>query len=255
VILTILIGTVPYYLLKSIGPSLLPAANYPYLWVVGILYPQGFFIPFTALLIAAGSMPEEYEQGTAEILLSKPVTRDEYLLGKYTGGFMLLTMVILLNAALSLALASFAFGSQLSLDVFPFVVLSQVFSSLLFYSVAFMSGELVRRSSLSYIIASAVYFASEVSGIFLRVIYNLTRNPFYQNINVYLPTTPVSSLPVLVAKPGLPVEGLFMLNLIGINASETSIAFSVALIAAYTLVALLISRIYFNWADVAKRIG
>jgi ABC-2 type transport system permease protein len=68
VILTILIATVPYYLLKSANVPIFTPEQYSYLWVLGILIPNGFFIPFTALLIAAGSMAEEYEQGTAEIL-------------------------------------------------------------------------------------------------------------------------------------------------------------------------------------------
>lgn len=255
VVITILIDTVPYYLLKSAGSSLFPPQDYPYVWVLGIFVPQGFFLPFTALLIAAGSMSEEYEQGTAEVLLSKPVTRDEYFAGKYIGGFLLLTCVILLNSILSLASATFTYGVQSSLEVLPLVVLSQVFSAVVFYSVAFMSGELVRRSSLSYILASAVYFTSEISGIYLRVIYGLTGNPLYQQVNSYLPTTPVTSLPLLVAKPGLSSQAESLLQLLGNGPVETSIAFSVLLIALYGAFAIAIARTYFNWVDVAKRIA
>jgi ABC-2 type transport system permease protein len=254
-VLTILIDTIPYYLLRTSAPTLFTVAENPYAWVLGIFVPQGFFLPFTALLIAAGSMSEEYEQGTAEVLLSKPVSRDEFLAGKFTGGYMLLTMVILLNAALSVTAATLAFGGQMSLGVLPAVVVSQVFSSVVFYSLAFMSGELVRRSSLSYVLASAVYFTSEIAGIYLRVIYEFTGNIFYQHLNFYLPTTPGSSLTVLVAQPGLQAPAFTILQLVGIGATETSIPFSVGLILAYALTAIVLTRLHFNWADISKRVA
>jgi ABC-2 type transport system permease protein len=255
VVLTILIDTIPYYLLRSSGPSLLPVVDDPYLWVTGIFVPQGFFLPFIALLIAAGSMSEEYEQGTAEVLLSKPVSREEFFFGKFSGGFLLLTIIILLNATLSLTSATISFGTQQALGVLPIVVVSQIFSSIVFYSVAFMSGELVRRSSLSYVLASAVYFTSEIAGIYLRVIFELTGNGFYQQINSYLPTTPVSSLPYLVGRPGLPAGALSVLTFVDIGATETSIAFSIGLILAFALGAIILAALHFRWADVAKRVA
>ena len=255
VIVTILISTIPAVAIKSVGGSLLPVDDYPYLWVFGVFLVQGFFLPFTALLIAAGSMAEEYEQGTAEVLLSKPVTRDEFFAGKFCGGFILITSVVVLNAILSVTTATLTFGGQEALGVLPPVVLSQAYSALVFFSVAFMSGELVRRSSLSYIIASAVYFTSEIAGIILRVIFGLTGNTTYQEINIYLPTTPVTSLPLQVGLPNLPAGAKDILSFIGSNPTETSVAFSVGLIALYALVATAIARTYFNWADVSKRVA
>jgi ABC-2 type transport system permease protein len=255
VVVTILISTIPVILLKSVGGSLLPPGDYPFIWVFGIFVVQGFFLPFTALLIAAGSMSEEYEQGTAEVLLSKPVTRDEYFSGKFLGGYMLISGVILLNATLSVTSASFTFGTQDGLSILPPVVLSQIYSALIFFSVAFMSGELVRRSSLSYIIASAVYFTSEIAGIVLRAIYTLTGDAFYQQINVYLPTSPVSSLPLQIGQPGLPAAANQVLRFIGNGPTETSTVFSIGLIALYAFFAIAIARTYFSWADIAKRVA
>ena len=255
VVVTLLIGTIPAILIKSVGGSFLPPSDYPFIWVFGVFLVQGFFLPFTALLVAAGSMSEEYEQGTAEVLLSKPVTRDEFYAVMFAGGFILVAAVVLLNATLSVTSATFTFGTQDALSVLPAVVLSQVYSALIFYSVAFMSGELVRRSSLSYIIASAVFFASVITGTILRVIYTVTGNGFYQQINVYLPTTPGSSLPLQVALPGLPADAKDLLQLIGSGPTETSIAFSVGLIAVYAIAAIVVTRAHLNWADVSKRVA
>ena len=70
VALTILIDTAPYYALAASHTAIVPPPLHPYLWIVGVFVPQAFFLQFIALLIAAGSMSEEYEQGTAEVLLS-----------------------------------------------------------------------------------------------------------------------------------------------------------------------------------------
>ncbi len=255
VALTILLDTAPYYALAVAGVSLIPATYHPYLWVVGIFIPQAFFLQFIALLIAAGSMSEEYEQGTAEVLLSKPVSRSEYFFGKYLGGYILLMMVVGLNAVLTVSSATFVFGPQVGLLVLPLVLVVQVFSGLVFYSVAFMIGELVRRSSLSYILSSAIFFTSEIVGIYLTVIYSLTGEAVFKTASLYLPTSPVDSLPLLLAEPRLPGTVQLLFRLGGVGAVETSVAFSVLLIAAYSVVATAIAIAYFSRVDIAKKIA
>src|SRR5437870_11975257 len=69
---TVLLDTLPYYALSTAGTTLIPGSAYPYIWVAGVFAVQPLFLNFTAILIAAGAMSEEYEQGTAELLLSKP---------------------------------------------------------------------------------------------------------------------------------------------------------------------------------------
>jgi ABC-2 type transport system permease protein len=255
VALTILLDTVPYYALSGAGTSLIPAPLRPYLWVVGVFVPQAFFLQFIALLIAAGSMSEEYEQGTAEVLLSKPVGRNEYFLGKYLGGYALLVFVVILNVVLSVASATYVFGPQMGLSILPFVLLVQAFSGLVFFSFSFMVGELVRRSSLSYILSSAVFFASQIIGIYFTIIFELTGQLTYRVASLYLPTSPVDSLPLLLARPSLPSAVGTLFRLGGIGAVETSVWFSVLLIAAYSASAVMIAVAYFDRVDVAKRIA
>jgi len=254
VALTILIDTTPYYALASTHTALVPAPLHPYLWIVGVFIPQAFFLQFIALLIAAGSMSEEYEQGTAEVLLSKPVSRQEYFFGKFLGGYTLLVAIVILNAMLSIASATYVFGPQVELQILPLTLLAQVFSALVFYSFAFMVGELMRRSSLSYILSSAVFFTSEIIAIYLNLIYTLTGNDVYHLADLYLPTSPVDSLPLLLTQPSFPSTVLTLFRLGGANPVESSIPLSAALILAYVLSAVLISLFYFTRTDVAKRV-
>ncbi len=127
-------------------------------------------------------MSEEYEAGTAELLLSKPVTKADYFAGKFLGGYLLIVFIIALNMVLSVLTATATFGPQLALNTLPLVFAAESFASLLFFGVGFMFGELVRRSSLSYIISSATFFTSEIFGIALTVIYTLTSLEYYRQI-------------------------------------------------------------------------
>lgn len=105
IIFTILLTVLPYYALSAAGTTLIPTSVYPYIWVVGILFVAPLFLNFTAILIAAGAMSEEYEQGTAELLLSKPVRRSDYFAGKFLGGYLLFLSIVALTLFLSVASA------------------------------------------------------------------------------------------------------------------------------------------------------
>ena len=253
---TALLDTIPYYIFSTIGTSIIPVSLYPYLWLAGVIAPFALFIQFIAILIAAGAMSEEYEAGTAELILSKPVSRSEFFAGKFAGGYVLLSMLIALNAVLSIIAASLTFGPQTGLDTVPGVVLVEVYASLLFYSVAFMLGELVRRSSLSYILSSAVVVSSQIIGTYAQVAFAITGRPFYETIHVYLPTTISGSLPPQYERALLPSSTGRIFDLIlGPAGGTPSEATAAALIAAYFVVAAAIALGYFRWADVSRRVG
>ncbi|MGA2524512.1 MAG: ABC transporter permease subunit, partial [Candidatus Bathyarchaeia archaeon] len=201
---TILLSVLPYYALSQAGTTLVPTIVYPYLWVFAILLVGPLFLNFTAILIAAGSMSEEYEQGTAELLLSKPVRRSDYIAGKFLGGYVLFLFILALTLVLSISSAFTFFGVQNNLYLSPGLFIAQAFSSLLFFSLAFMLGELIRRSSLAYIFSSAVFFSSYIISVFLSAIFRATGKVVYKTVQMYLPTSAASSLPIQYALPRLP---------------------------------------------------
>lgn len=251
-----LLDTVPYYILATTGAKFIPQEVYPFLWVAVVLAPFPLFMQFMAILIAAGAMSEEYESGTAELLLAKPVSRTEFFLGKFFGGYVLLAFLILLNALLSVAVATLTFGPQADLGTVPGVVLVEVYSSALFFSVAFMLGELVRRSSLAYILSSALIFASQLIGTYLSIAYELTGNTFYETIHVYLPTTLAGSLPPQYEQSLLPpAAGRIFQLILGPAGGTPSEASAAILIGVYLVVASSVALAYFNWADVARRVS
>jgi ABC-2 type transport system permease protein len=227
-----------------------------YLWVVGVFLPQSFFVPFTAILISGGAMSEEYEQGTAELLLSKPVTKADYFAGKFLGGYLLIVFIIALNMILSVISATITFGPQVELNTLPLVFTAQIFGAALFFAIGFMFGEVVRRSSLSYIISSALFFTSEIFGLALTLIYTLTGSDFYRQVQLYLPTSPMSSLGLLVEKSYLPARVIQLLTFASFGgAVETSLAFSVALILLYFFSAFIVSFVFFERSDVSRKVS
>ena len=201
---TILLSVLPYYALSQAGTTLIPSTVNPYLWVLAVLLVGPLFLNFTAILIAAGSMSEEYEQGTAELLLSKPVRRSDYIAGKFLGGYVLFLFILVLTLVLSISSAFTFFGVQDNLYLIPGLFVAQAFSSLLFFSLAFMLGELIRRSSLAYIFSSAVFFSSYIISVFLSAIFRATGKVVYKTVQMYLPTSAASSLPIQYALPRLP---------------------------------------------------
>jgi len=200
-------------------------------------------------------MSEEYEQGTAELLLSKPVRRSDYFIGKFLGGYILFLMILALDVFLSVASAFTFFGSQNSLGIIPRLFLAQAFSSLVFFSLAFMLGELIRRSSLAYIFSSAVFFSSLIMSDFLGLIYTLTDKSIYKTVQIYLPTAPASSLPIQYALPRLPSILSQSLRFISFSAVVPTIGLSIEILLTYTLVAIAIAAAYFLRADISRKLS
>jgi ABC-2 type transport system permease protein len=259
VIFTILLSVLPYYALSAARAKIFLTAGassiYPYVWIAGILLVGPLFLNFTAILIAAGAMSEEYEQGTAELLLSKPVRRSDYFTGKFLGGYSLLLFILALTLILSVGSAYTFFGPQSSLGIIFGLFLIQAFSSLAFYSLAFMFGEIMRRSSLAYIFSSATFFASFIISAFLGGIYRVTSEPVYKTVQTYLPTSPASSLPIQYALPKLPSSLSTILTILNPTAIVPTLSLSIEILLAYTIVSISIALTYFLYADISRKLS
>ena len=252
---TILLSVLPYYALSQAGTNLIPTEVYPYLWVLAVLLVGPLFLNFTAILIAAGSMSEEYEQGTAELLLSKPVRRSDYIAGKFLGGYLLFLFILTLTLVLSIASAFTFFGTQNNLYLIPGLFIAQAFSSLLFFSLAFMLGELIRRSSLAYIFSSAVFFSSYIISVFLSAIFRATGKEVYKTVQMYLPTSAAGSLPTQYALPRLPSTLSAALASFSTSTSVSTINLSIEILLVYTIVSIAIAVAYFLRADISRKLS
>lgn len=220
----------------------------PTMWIVGVLGPQGLFIPILAAIIAGGSMSEEYERGTADILLSKPITKLEYMTGKYLGGLTLLSFVIALTTALGVILSLAFFGPQESLQFIPHAYAALVYANLIFFSLAFMLSEVLRGTTLAMLATIGILVASLVISGFLSTMYIMTQEQIYMDIPKLLPNWAVSNFPSfllaeLITVPTSPF----------ITVQSGEVLLAGAIIAVYTIVSILIAAFRLIKSDVTKK--
>jgi len=218
------------------------------MWLVGVLGPQGLFIPLIAIVIAGGSMSEEYERGTADILLSKPITKIEYMTGKFLGGLTLLGFVIALTTALGATLAYGLFGPQESIQFVPVIYFALLYSNMLFFSMAFMFSEVFRRTTLSMLAVIGILVASSLIGGILSTMYFMTQEQLYLEVSKWLPNWSVSNLPSFVASELITAPESPFVSMPG-----GDIQLAAAIIAVYTIASILIAALKLVRSDVTKR--
>ncbi len=229
-----------------IGSSLEEAKDM--MWLVGVLGLQSLFIPIIAIVIAGGSMSEEYEHGTADILLSKPITKIEYMTGKFLGGLSLLGFVIALTTTLGATLAYGLFGPQESIQFVPVIYLVLLYANMLFFSMAFMFSEVLRRTTLSMLAGIGILMASWFIGGILSTMHVFTGEQLYLEISKWLPLWSVSNLPSFVAS-----ELITATDSPFVSVSGGDIPLAAAIIAVYTIASILIAALKLVRSDVTKR--
>ena len=178
-----------------------------------------------------------------------------YFAGKFLGGYLLFLSILALTLFLSVASAFTFFGNQNSLYIIPGLFLAQAFSSLAFYSLAFMLGELIRRSSLAYIFSSAAFFSSYIISAFMSIVYEITNKEIYKTVQIYLPTSPASSLPIQYAFPKLPSTLSTALRFINTTTAVPTINLSIEILLVYSIVTVAIAATYFLRADISKKLS
>jgi len=201
-----------------------------------------------AIMISGGSMSEEYEHGTADILLSKPITKIEYMTGKYLGGVSLLSFVVALTTALGVILAISFFGPQEYLHFVPHVYSAIVYSNLVFLSLAFMFSEVFRRTTLALLSVVGIFIASMVTSGVLSVVHAFTQEQLYLDAGKWLPNWCVSNFPDFVIRE---LVGIRSTPFGSVGQAETVLAG--ALIAVYTTVFIAMTTIKLIKSDVTKK--
>ena len=233
-----------YIVLQSRFPAVFLAEDV--IWVFGVLSAQSLFIQLVAILIAGSSMSEEYERGTADILLSKPIKRIEYMAGKFLGGFSLLVLVEAILAVTGVVLSFGFFGPQRDLHFFPLLFIAIVYASFLFFSLTFMFSELFRRSTMAMLVALGIFMVSSIVGTLLSHLYAVTDEVFYLDVSRLLPTWSAISLPTFIASEYITIpEDQFQLS--------GDVQLAAVIVALYTIVFILIASFRLVRSDVTKK--
>jgi ABC-2 type transport system permease protein len=233
---------------QLVGTMLLTNEVRSFTWILGVLVGQGLFVPLIAIIVAGGSMSEEYEHGTADILLSKPVTRVEYMSGKFLGGFSLLAMVEALITFVGVVLSLWFFGAQSGLQFAPLMFLAIVYSSLIFFCLSFMFSEVFRGSTLAMLAAFGVLIASNVISPFLAALYNMTGQQSYIYLIKGIPTWAATNFPSLLMSELITTPSSVL------SAGDIEALYQAAvIIAVYAIIFIAIAAYRLLKSDVTKK--
>ena len=233
---------------RFVGTMFLSNEAGSFMWILGVLEGQGLFVQLIAIMVAGGSMSEEYEHGTADILLSKPITRVEYMCGKFLGGFSLLAMIEALTTSVGVVLSLWFFGAQTGLQFAPLMFLAMVYSSLIFFCLSFMFSEVFRGSTLAMLMAFGILIASSVIGPILTALYSISGQHLYVDLGRGIPTWAATSFPSLLMSELITAPR----TLLPVADSEALYQAAV-IIAVYAVIFIVIAAYRLLKSDVTKK--
>lgn len=159
--------------------------------LTGFLYLAALFL---SVFATAGIVPNALEKGAIDLILSKPVSRNQLLFGKLIGS----VLIVFLNVAY------YVFGMWLIISIrsgywngsFLLVVFPITFSFLVLYSIMMLLGVTTRSSALSIILIYAfLYIISPILSSRELFLYSFITNETVRNI--------IDAIFYILPKPGL----------------------------------------------------
>ncbi|GBC71886.1 hypothetical protein HRbin02_01675 [Candidatus Calditenuaceae archaeon HR02] len=196
------------YLVLTRLPATLTAQIQGYAWIIGVLVPSTLLVHVLALTIGASAFSEEYEMGTADFWLTKPLTRLEYFIGKTAGSIAFTALIVTTYTSLALALSTWIFGPQQRLDLVAPTTLHTIYSALAFLFIGLAAGELLRRSMFATIIAALGFFASLITEFYISIVTFFTPDQALADAARLLPTWGATRLTSTYIQSQLPMLAL-----------------------------------------------
>lgn len=239
------------YLILTLLPASFIQPFKTYAWIIGLLVPSTVLTHILALTIGASAFSEEYEMGTADFWLTRPMRRAEYFAGKVAGSLAFTGLIVLTYSVLSLLLSWWVFGPQSRLDLYAMAVLASVFSTLTFLSIGMATGELLRRSMLATIFAATTFFASLIIETYLEIVGTITGDRSLTAMRVYLPTWAASRLTATIVSSGLETQMPIPLPLMMMQSAD--IWTSTLNITLYSIAFLGLTLARFALTDVTRK--
>ena len=95
-----------------------------------------FFIPLMALTMGSGMIADERERGTLEIFLASPITAFEFIIGKFAGLLMAMSVALVVGLGLAGGILAFKGGPD-AVIIFGKFILNSLLLSVIFLSISF----------------------------------------------------------------------------------------------------------------------
>jgi ABC-type transport system involved in multi-copper enzyme maturation, permease component len=244
-----------YLVISRLPPSLLGPVS-PYVWVLGVLAPTLGLLQVTSLMVGSTVFSDEYEAGTSDFWLTRPVSRTEYYIGKALGGLALILCIVSAYIAFSVGIAWFVFGPQNRLDLLLTSFPASVASALPFYAIGLAFSEVLRRGMMATILSGLTFFGSYIFESYANAVATFSNDRALLELTQFLPTWGSVRITTDVLVQGLSGSGLSPTGILALltglsGGSSTSLM--LLNVIAYTAIALLVAWLRLRTGDVSRR--
>jgi ABC-2 type transport system permease protein len=228
----------------------------PYVWVLGVLAPTLGLLQVTSLMVGSTVFSDEYEAGTSDFWLTRPVSRTEYYIGKALGGLALILCIVSAYIAFSVGIAWFVFGPQNRLDLLLTSFPASVASALPFYAIGLAFSEVLRRGMMATILSGLTFFGSYIFESYANAVATFSNDRALLELTQFLPTWGSVRITTDVLVQGLSGSGLSPTGILALltglsGGSSTSLM--LLNVIAYTAIALLVAWLRLRTGDVSRR--
>ena len=244
-----------YLVISRLPPSLLGPVS-PYVWVLGVLAPTLGLLQVTSLMVGSTVFSDEYEAGTSDFWLTRPVSRTEYYIGKALGGLALILCIVSAYIAFSVGIAWFVFGPQNRLDLLLTSFPASVASALPFYAIGLAFSEVLRRGMMATILSGLTFFGSYIFESYANAVATFSNDRALLELTQFLPTWGSVRITTDVLVQGLSGSGLSPTGILALLtglSGESSTSLMLLNVIAYTAIALLVAWLRLRTGDVSRR--
>ena len=137
-------------------------------------------LPFIGVMFGYDAISGEKERGTLRMILTQPIYRDEFLIGKFLGALSTIAFVILVSQVIAMGVSMAIYGIGMSMDLLWKLILFMLFSilySISWYAIALLISVISNRTSYSALISIAIALSIIIIAPILVSVYVTIVNP------------------------------------------------------------------------------
>ena len=160
-----------------------------HLWIA-ILYSPALFLYLFGILIGSNLLPRDIEHGYIDIFYTLPASRLDILMGKVLGGYIAISIYILLIQSIAITLTYIIFRVSITPFIITGIVLGFILAELVFYSISIYIGIKLRRRLQALATTLIILIISPILEYPIKQI-SLNTLPFLQQLFNILPHRPL----------------------------------------------------------------
>lgn len=176
-----------YILSEPVVPEFVKESYMKHKWLIIFSMP-GFFLALIAISIGGGLFSSEYEDRSSHVLYTKPFSRLDIFIGKFFGGYIVISSLTLFFGVLSILLSYTFFRDIEDIWAAPIIILAAIYAQLIYYSLTYMFSQLTKKTVVSIIIGIAIIIIIPIIQSMLLMLSKIHQLEYIKYIIYILPT-------------------------------------------------------------------